>query len=135
MNVTSSYYAQDIYYYADNYNYTEEYLQEIGFNREMTMLVGIGYCLFAGISLLFYLRLMIVTFENILYCKCSQIFCHLFQIIVKDKKLNKLSAYQIILHNGFADSLNLLLWIIGGLSTITLSTFNGTFAKVIPMVF
>lgn len=114
----------DAYYYADNYNYTEYYMQLTGLNQSAALFVGIGYLLFAAISLLFYSRLL--TVKNKFYETHVSL-----QIIIYDKNLNQLSAYQIIFQNGLADSLMLLLWMISGIFSILLSTFNSTFIKVL----
>ncbi len=64
MNVSSTYYSNnydvDPYYYADNYNYTEQYMLEYGFNKQTSTITGIGYCLFAGVTLMLYTRLLMV---------------------------------------------------------------------------
>lgn len=46
--------TQDVYWYANNYDYTETYLQAFGFDKEATTPVGIVCCLFAVVSLILY---------------------------------------------------------------------------------
>jgi hypothetical protein len=64
MNVSSTYYSNndgvDTYYYADNYNYTEQYLLEYELTQQTSTITGIGYCLFAGVTLALYSRLLTV---------------------------------------------------------------------------
>jgi len=64
MNVTSTYYSNnyevDSYYYGDNYNYTEQYILEFGLNQQTSTITGIGYCLFSGVTLMLYTRLLTV---------------------------------------------------------------------------
>lgn len=50
----------DYYYYGDNNNYTETYIHDYGLNQQTALQGGIGFCLFAGISLMLYLRLLFV---------------------------------------------------------------------------
>lgn len=56
----NSSYIQDYYYYADNYNYTEYYVDKYGLTQRTALFTGIGYILFAGITLALYLRLLTV---------------------------------------------------------------------------
>lgn len=56
----TSYYVQDYYYYADNYNYTDYYLEKYELNKQVSLFAGIGYILFAGITLTLYSRLLTV---------------------------------------------------------------------------
>jgi hypothetical protein len=64
MNVSSTYYSNnyevDSYYYGDNYNYTEQYLLDYGLTQQTSTITGIGYCLFAGVTLVLYSRLLMV---------------------------------------------------------------------------
>ncbi len=64
MNVLSIYYSNNdnfgSYYYADNYNYTEQYILEYGLNQQTSTITGIGYCLFTGVTLMLYTRLLTV---------------------------------------------------------------------------
>jgi hypothetical protein len=73
MNVSSTYYSNnyelDSYYYGDNYNYTEQYLLEFGLNQQTSTITGIGYCLFAGVTLMLYTRLLMVKEILINYAK------------------------------------------------------------------
>jgi hypothetical protein len=50
----------DLYYYADNNNYTETYLEETGLTQRVALCMGIFYCIFAGITLIIYSRLLTV---------------------------------------------------------------------------
>ncbi len=64
MNVSSTYYSNNyyssLYYYADHYNYTEQYMLEYGLNQQTSTFTGIGYCLFTGVTLALYTRLLMV---------------------------------------------------------------------------
>jgi hypothetical protein len=46
--------------YADYYNYTEAYMSHFGLQTETTQLVGTGFMLVSGITLLVYLRILMV---------------------------------------------------------------------------
>jgi hypothetical protein len=48
------------YYYVDNYNYSARYMYEYGLSKQVAIDTGIGYILFAGITLALYLRLLTV---------------------------------------------------------------------------
>jgi hypothetical protein len=65
MNVSSTYYSNNDgaypYYYGDHYNYTAQYLLEYGLNQQTSTITGIGYCLFAGVTLMLYSRLLTVN--------------------------------------------------------------------------
>lgn len=50
----------DIYYYSDNYNYSDHYLQTNQLSQQTALFTGLGYCLFAGVSSLFYTRVLCV---------------------------------------------------------------------------
>ncbi len=73
MNVSSTYYSNnsdvDPYYYADHYNYTEKYTLEYGLYQQTSTITGIGYCLFAGVTLMLYTRLLMVKEIMINYAK------------------------------------------------------------------
>jgi hypothetical protein len=61
MNTSLSFYpTQDIYYYADNYNYTDDYRQKYVLSQQLSCITGICYIAFSTVSLVLYLRLITV---------------------------------------------------------------------------
>lgn len=53
--------TDDSYYYADNNNYTDNYIQSEGLSHQISSIVGIVYIVTCSLTLLGYIRLLFVS--------------------------------------------------------------------------
>ncbi len=57
--------AIDIYYYADNYNYTADYIASYQLSPETSIIAGLLYAITSAISLVVYVRIITVSRSHI----------------------------------------------------------------------